>query len=149
MKCDVKVSSTQLNRKNVYYGTVCMRAINTNSLSSRNGAIVHDTQYSSSTGTLYPYFHDVHFHDVFSDTDSATISGTAWDHVRLNGAGGTQPMANLLFSDVVFAEPTTATVANIDPNTTYLYSNSRNLTIPGVSVTPASRIDRSCGRAAG
>jgi len=126
---------------NIYYDTICMRAINTHSLSSKNGAIVLDTQYSSGTGTLYPYFHDIHFHEVYSDTDSATIFGTAWDHVRLNGAGGNQPMANLSFYDVVFGEPTTAAVADIDPSTTYLYSNSRNLVIPGVSRSPAPPVD--------
>jgi polygalacturonase len=133
----------------LYYNTVCMKAINTNpssvnSLSSKNGAIVLDTQYSSSTGTSYPYFHDIHFHDVFSDTESATVNGTPWDHVRLNGADSltTQPIGQLSFFNVDFTEPTTASPATIiDPATILLYSNSSNLTIPGVAVTPASVID--------
>lgn len=125
----------------IYYDTVCMKGINTHSLSSKNGAIVLDTQYVSGTGNLPPSFTDIHFHSVYSDTDSATISGKAWDNVRLNGAGGTQPIANVSFFNVDFNEPKTASVANIDPTTTYLYSNSQNLTIPGVSVTPAPKVD--------
>jgi polygalacturonase len=126
----------------IYYDTVCMKSINTGSKSSKNGAIVLDTQYSSGNGTLPPYYHDIHFHDVYSDTASATISGQAWDNVRLNGAGGTQPISNVSFFNVEFTQPKTATsVANIDPTTIYLYSNSPNLTIPGVSVTPAPVID--------
>jgi polygalacturonase len=125
----------------IYYDTICMKGINTGSKSSENGAIVLDTQYSSGTGTLYPYYHDIHFHGVYSDTASATISGTAWDNVRLNGAGGTQPISNVSFYDVDFTEPKTASVANIDPASIYLYSNSANLTIPGVSVIPAPRRD--------
>jgi polygalacturonase len=125
----------------IYYDTVCMKGINTHSLSSKNGAVVLDTQYASGTGTVFPYFHDIHFHNVYSDTDSATVSGTAWDNVRLNGAGGNQPMANLSFYNVDFTEPKTATVANIDPGTIYLYSNSANLTIPEVSAQPAPLID--------
>ncbi|MBV9156234.1 MAG: hypothetical protein JO097_08215 [Acidobacteriaceae bacterium] len=125
----------------LYYDTICMKAINTNSRSSKNGAIVLDTQYSSSTGNLPPYYHDIHFHDIYSDTDSATISGKAWDNVRLNGAGGTQPIANISFYNANFTEPKTATVANIDPAAIYLYSNSTNLTIPGASVVPDPGID--------
>ncbi len=126
----------------LYYDTICMKGINTGSKSSKNGAIILDTQYSSSTGTLFPHYHDIHFHDIYSDTDSATISGKAWDNVRLNGAGGTQPIANISFYNVNFNEPKTATsAANIDPTSIYVYSNSVNLTIPGVSVTPAPPTD--------
>lgn len=128
----------------IYYDTICMKAINTGSKSSKNGAIILDTQYSSSTGTLYPYYHDIHYHDIYSDTDSATIAGKAWDNVRLNGADSlsTQPIANISFYNVNFNEAKTATAAvNIDPSSIYVYSNSVNLTIPGVSVTPAPSVD--------
>lgn len=128
----------------LFYDTLCMKGINTNSKSSKNGAITLDTQYSSSTGTLYPYYHDIHFHDVYSDTASATISGKVWDNVRLNGADSlpTQPISNVSFYNVNFNEPKTASpVTNVDPTSIYLYSNSVNLTIPGVSVTPAPATD--------
>jgi polygalacturonase len=103
----------------LYYDTLCMKGINTGSKSSKNGALILDTQYSSSTGTLYPYYHDIHFHDVFSDTDSATVSGKAWDNVRLNGTDSptTEPISNVSFYNVNFNEPKTATSAvNIDQN---------------------------------
>ena len=126
----------------IYYDTICMKGINTGSKSSKNGSIVLDTQYTSSTGTLPPYYYDIHYHDVYSDTDSATLAGKAWDNVRLNGAGGTQPIANVSFYNADFNEAKTATsAANLDPTSIYLYSNSVNLTIPGVSVTPAPTID--------
>lgn len=129
--------------QHIFYDTICMRAINTGSKSSKNGAINFDTQYSSSTGTLYPYYTDIHLHDVYSDTDSATIAGKAWDNFRLNGAGSpaTEPISNVSFYNVNFNEPKTATVANINPATIYLYSNSVNVTIPGVTVTPAPSVD--------
>jgi len=129
--------------QHIFYDTICMKGINTGSKSSKNGAIAFDTQYSSSTGTLYPYYHDIHLHDVYSDTDSATISGKAWDNVRLNGAGSpaTEPISNISFYNVNFNESKTATVANIDTTSIYLYSNSVNLNIPGVSVTPAPATD--------
>jgi polygalacturonase len=128
----------------LYYDTLCMKGINTASKSSKNGAINLDTQYSSSTGTSYPYYHDIHLHDIYSDTDSATVGGKVWDKVRLNGTGslGTQPISNLSLFNVNFTEPTTASpVTNIDPATISLYSNSLNLAIPGVVPAPAPAID--------
>ena len=134
---------------NIYYDTLCMKAINTFSLSSKNGAIDLDTQYSSTTGTLYPYFHNVYFHDIYSDVASATITGTVWDNVRLNGAGGNRPMANLFFYNVNFSLPKTAApVSNTDLTTTLVYSNSLNLTIPGLATTPAPAIDPAFNEAA-
>ena len=119
-----------------------MKGIKTFSLSSKNGAINLDTQYSSSTGTLYPYYHNVYFHDIYSDTASATVSGKAWDYFRLNGSGGNQPMANLSFYNVNFTSPTVASpVSNVDLTTTILYSNSVNASIPGLATTPASLVD--------
>jgi hypothetical protein len=78
---------------------------------------------------------------VYSDTASATVSGTQWDKVRLNGAGGTKPEANISFYNVNVTAPTTATAANVDTSSIFLYSNSQNLAIPGVSVTPAPATD--------
>lgn len=128
--------------QHVFFDTICMKGINTNSLSSKNGAIDLDTQYSSGNGTLPPYYHDIHYHDVYSDTASATVSGTQWDHVRLNGAGGTQPIANVSFYNVNFTATTAASpVANVDLSSIYLYANSQDLTIAGASVIPASAID--------
>ena len=126
----------------LYYDTLCMKGINTASKSSKNGSINLDTQYSSSTGTSFPYFHDIHFHDVYSDTASATTGGKARDLVRLNGAGGTLPINNVSLYNVDFTLPTTATVAtNIDAASIFLYSNSQNLAIPGVTPTPAPDVD--------
>ena len=106
----------------LYYDTLCMKGINTASKSSKNGAINLDTKYSSSTGTSYPYYHDIHFHDVYSDSASAIVSGTARDFVRLNGSGGTLPISNVSLYNVDFGLPTTATIAtNIDPSSIFLF----------------------------
>ena len=109
----------------ISYDTICMEGINTPSLSSTNGGIVLDTQYVSGAGNLPPYCNEIHFHDIYADTTSATVSSKAWDNVRLNGTGGIQPMASLSFYNVDFTEPQTATAANLDSRTIYLYSNSQ------------------------
>ena len=130
--------------KQIYYDTLCMKGINTVSKSSKNGAINLDTKYSSSTGTLIPNYHDIYFHDVYSDTASATIGTKVWDKVRINGVSG--PISNLSFYNVNFTAPTTADPAIVsDVTTILLYSNSQNLTIPGVVPTPAPDIDPAFG----
>jgi polygalacturonase len=128
----------------LFYDTLCMKAINTGSKSSKNGAITLDTEYSSSTGTLYPYYHDIHFHDVWSDTASATISGKVWDQVRIDGkdSQASQPISNVSFYNVIFTAPKTASpVINVDTGSIYLYQNSLNLSIPGVTALTAPPID--------
>ncbi len=131
--------------KQLYFDTLCMKGINTASKSSKNGAIVLDTKYSSSTGTSYPYYHDIHFHDVYSDTASATTSdGKVRDNVRIDGTNEPpgQPMGNLSFYNVIFTAPKTASpVINIDAATVALYQNSPNLLIAGVSAVPAPALD--------
>jgi polygalacturonase len=128
----------------LYYDTLCMKGINTGSQSSKNGAITLDTKYSSSTGTLFPYYHDIHFHDVYSDTASATIGTKVWDQVRIDGSDSlvTQSMSNLSFYNVIFTAPKTASpVTNVDTSSIFLYLNPLNLSIPGVVPMTTPPID--------
>lgn len=128
----------------LFYDTLCMKGINTASRSSKNGAITLDTKYSSSTGTLFPYYHDIHFHDVYSDTASATIGTKVWDQVRIDGTNLPTGllMGDLSFYNVIFTAPKTAApVLRIDPSSIFLYQNSLNLSIPGVVPMTAPPID--------